>query len=56
MAAGTLPSGAPVHRCLHCGLVIAVAGDAIVDMQKPARQPDHPQHLHPDQPRFDLTT
>jgi hypothetical protein len=52
MAAGTLAGDSPVHRCLHCGVVIAVAGDAIVDLQRP-RQVEA-AHQAIEQPTFDL--
>lgn len=41
MAAATLSSGAQVHRCLHCGLVIGVAEEEIKEVQRPDRQIDH---------------
>jgi hypothetical protein len=42
MAAGTLQSGAPIHRCLHCGIVIAVASQEIQEVERPG--PPAPGH------------
>lgn len=38
MAAGTLTNGTPVQRCLHCGVVVAVAGGEIIEQERPVRQ------------------